>query len=184
MQAADTDVAQYATQLLLALDLLGVAVFALSGALIAIRSRLDVFGVLVLAYATALAGGITRDVLIGAIPPQGVSDWRYPSLAYTAGAAALVWHRGIAAPAPTNLRPRRGWAGRVRRLRGYTKTSRSVERFLDSSTYDGRSSLFKISQAVSSHDLDQRLWSIQLGSQACWVWWCGLSGLSRECLRP
>jgi uncharacterized membrane protein YeiH len=88
-------VAQYATQLLLALDLLGVAVFALSGALVAIRSHLDVFRVLVLAYATALAGGVTRDVLIGAIPPQGTSDWRYPSLAYTPGAAAIVWHRGI-----------------------------------------------------------------------------------------
>ena len=95
MQAADVDVAQYVTQLLLVLDLLGVAVSALSGALVAIRSQLDVFGVLVLAYATALAGGITRDVLIGAIPPQGISDWRYPSLAFTAGAAALVWHRGI-----------------------------------------------------------------------------------------
>ena len=71
MQAADTDVAQYATQLLLALDLLGIAVFALSGALVAIRSHLDVFRVLVLAYATALAGGVTRDVLISAIPPRG-----------------------------------------------------------------------------------------------------------------
>ena len=69
--------------------------FALSGVLVAIRSHLDVFGVLVLAYATALVGGVTRDVLIGAIPPQGISDWRYPSLAFAAGAVTLVWHRGI-----------------------------------------------------------------------------------------
>ena len=66
----NVNVARYITELLLALDLLGVAVFALSGALAAVRSHLDAFGVLVLAYATALAGGITRDVLIGAVPPR------------------------------------------------------------------------------------------------------------------
>jgi hypothetical protein len=177
-------VAQYATQLLLALDLLGVAVFALSGALVAIRSHLDVFRVLVLAYATALAGGVTRDVLIGAIPPQGTSDWRYPSLAYTPGAAAIVWHRGIERlRQPILVLDAAGLA--VFAVSGATR--RPPGPWSGSSTaplHDGRSSLFKISQAVSSHDLDQRLWSIQLGSQACWVWWCGLSGLSRECLRP
>jgi uncharacterized membrane protein YeiH len=81
--------------LLLALDLVGVAVFALSGAVAAIRARLDVFGVLVLAFATALAGGVVRDVLIGAIPPLALTDWRYGTLALAAGVLAMVGHRVV-----------------------------------------------------------------------------------------
>ncbi|MCW2776380.1 MAG: rane protein [Frankiales bacterium] len=55
--------------LLGALDLLGVFVFALSGATLAVSKRLDVFGVLVLGAVTALGGGLLRDVLLGATPP-------------------------------------------------------------------------------------------------------------------
>ena len=58
-------------------DLIGVFVFALSGAVLAVRHRLDLFGVLVLACVTAVTGGIVRDVLIGAIPPASLADWRY-----------------------------------------------------------------------------------------------------------
>ncbi|MEE7567603.1 trimeric intracellular cation channel family protein, partial [Xanthomonas sp. Kuri4-3] len=54
---------------LLLLDLVGTFVFALSGATVAVRHRLDLFGVLVLACAAAVSGGIIRDVLIGATPP-------------------------------------------------------------------------------------------------------------------
>ena len=52
-----------------ALDILGTFVFGLSGAMLAIRQRCDLFGVLVLAAATGVAGGILRDVLLGATPP-------------------------------------------------------------------------------------------------------------------
>ena len=45
-------------------------------AVLAARARLDLFGVLVCAFATASAGGIARDVLIGAIPPAALADWR------------------------------------------------------------------------------------------------------------
>ena len=45
-----------------ALDLVGIFVFALSGGVLAVRHRLDLFGVLVLAGATAVTGGIVRDV--------------------------------------------------------------------------------------------------------------------------
>ena len=55
----------------LALDLVGVFVFALSGGLVAVKKRLDLFGVLVLAGAAALGGGVMRDLLIGAMPPVG-----------------------------------------------------------------------------------------------------------------
>ena len=47
------------------LDLVGTFAFALSGALLAARKRMDVFGVVVLAIAAGLGGGIARDVLIG-----------------------------------------------------------------------------------------------------------------------
>jgi uncharacterized membrane protein YeiH len=49
--------------MLFVLDLLGVAVFAISGALAAMRSGLDLFGVVVLAAVTAIGGGTLRDVL-------------------------------------------------------------------------------------------------------------------------
>jgi uncharacterized membrane protein YeiH len=70
---------------LLALDLAGTFVFALSGAMTAVRHRLDMFGILVLSLAAATFGGIARDVLIGALPPAALSDWRYIAVSLTAG---------------------------------------------------------------------------------------------------
>jgi uncharacterized membrane protein YeiH len=67
------------------LDLLGTFVFALSGAVSGVKHRLDIFGVLVLSFAAATAGGITRDLLIGAVPPPGIADWRYIVAALAAG---------------------------------------------------------------------------------------------------
>ena len=78
-----------------ALDLAGIFVFALSGGVLAVRHRLDLFGVLVLACATAVTGGIVRDVLIGAIPPAALADWRYLATALLAGFASFFWHRTI-----------------------------------------------------------------------------------------
>lgn len=76
---------------LVALDLLGTFVFALSGAAAGIKHRLDLFGVLVLAFAAANAGGIARDLLIGAVPPAGVSDWRYIAVSALAALSAFYW---------------------------------------------------------------------------------------------
>src|ERR1044072_6415623 len=64
----------YAARTLLVLDLIGTFVFALSGAVAGVRERLDLFGVLVLSFAAASAGGIMRDLLIGAVPPAAISD--------------------------------------------------------------------------------------------------------------
>lgn len=69
----------------LVLDLTGTFVFALSGALAGMRRKLDLFGVLVLSFAAANSGGITRDVLIGAVPPAAISDWRYLVVSLVAG---------------------------------------------------------------------------------------------------
>ena len=76
----------------LALDLVGVFAFAVSGGLVAVRKRLDLVGVLVLAWLAGLGGGMIRDVLIGAVPPVGVSDWRQMSAAALAGLLTFVLH--------------------------------------------------------------------------------------------
>src|SRR5512138_2420662 len=80
---------------LLAVDLAGTFVFALSGALAGVERRLDLFGVLVLAFAAATFGGIARDVLIGAIPPASVSDWRYLAASLGAGVVTFRWHSRV-----------------------------------------------------------------------------------------
>jgi len=64
--------------LLLTLDLIGTFAFAVSGAASGVKSRLDVFGVSILAFVAGNAGGVTRDVLIGAVPPAAIT---LPSLA-------------------------------------------------------------------------------------------------------
>jgi uncharacterized membrane protein YeiH len=74
-----------------AFDLGGTFVFAVSGAIAGVRHRLDLFGVLVLAFAAATFGGITRDVLIGAVPPASLQDWRYLAVSAVAGVATFVF---------------------------------------------------------------------------------------------
>jgi len=71
--------------LLSILDLGGTFVFAISGATVAINRRMDIFGVMVLAFAAGNAGGITRDLLIGAAPPAAVSNWGYLGVSVLAG---------------------------------------------------------------------------------------------------
>lgn len=78
--------------LLVVLDLGGTFVFALSGALLGVKHRLDTFGVIVLSFAAGSAGSITRDLLIGAFPPVAVVDWRYAGVSAIAGLAIFVWH--------------------------------------------------------------------------------------------
>ena len=80
--------------MLLALTLIGVFVFGLSGGLAGVQARLDVFGVIVLAVVVGLAGGITRDVLIG-VPPAAFRDWRYMAVAGGAGLVTFVAHRAV-----------------------------------------------------------------------------------------
>ena len=74
------------------LDLVGTFVFAISGASAAVRQRLDVFGVLVVAFVAGNFGGITRDLLIGAVPPAAVDDGRYLVVSLLAGMITFRWH--------------------------------------------------------------------------------------------
>lgn len=77
------------------LDLLGTFAFATSGAIAGIRRRLDIFGVLVLSFAAATFGGILRDVVIGALPPASIQDWRYVAVSILAGVVTFYWHSKV-----------------------------------------------------------------------------------------
>jgi uncharacterized membrane protein YeiH len=71
-------------------DLAGTFVFALEGGLAAITAHLDLFGDMVLAFATALGGGVIRDVLMGALPPSALRGWSYPVTAFAAALLAFL----------------------------------------------------------------------------------------------
>ena len=71
------------------LDLAGAFAFAISGATAARQRGLDVFGVCALAFTVACGGGIIRDVCIGAIPPAGLTNWRYVATALIASCLTL-----------------------------------------------------------------------------------------------
>ncbi|WP_245664849.1 trimeric intracellular cation channel family protein [Actinoplanes subtropicus] len=73
-------------------DLIGVAVFAASGASAAIAKRLDLFGVGFVGFVAALGGGILRDLVIGAVPPLAFADWRYAVTAVLASVAVFRLH--------------------------------------------------------------------------------------------
>lgn len=73
-----------------ALDLAGIFVFALSGCVVAVRSDMDIVGVVVLGLVTALAGGIMRDVLIADLPPAAVREPGYLVMPLLAALIVIV----------------------------------------------------------------------------------------------
>lgn len=77
------------------LDLGGTFVFAISGALAAVNRRLDIFGILVLSFVAGNVGGITRDVLIGAVPPAALSNERYLLASVIAGLITFFSYAGV-----------------------------------------------------------------------------------------
>ena len=85
---------EFATPLVV-LDLIGIFVFAVTGALVAVRKNLDLFAALVLGGVTGLGGGFIRDVLIGAIPPAALADWRYLLVPVAAGMLTFAFHPAI-----------------------------------------------------------------------------------------
>jgi uncharacterized membrane protein YeiH len=77
------------------LDLAGTFVFALSGAIAGVKRKLDFFGVLVLSFVAANTGGITRDILIGAVPPGAIDDWRYLAVSLAAGVITFFFPSAV-----------------------------------------------------------------------------------------
>ena len=77
------------------LDLVGVFVFAISGALLAVRKGFEIVGVTSLALVTALGGGTIRDLLLGDTPPVAFSNVWYLVVALTAAAVVFFLHSAI-----------------------------------------------------------------------------------------
>ncbi|MER6528749.1 trimeric intracellular cation channel family protein [Streptomyces sp. NPDC001508] len=74
------------------IDVVGIFVFAISGALLAVRKNFDVFGIAVLAEVTALGGGLFRDLVIGAVPPAAFTDLGYFSTPLLAALLVIFLH--------------------------------------------------------------------------------------------
>ncbi len=91
-----------AGRLLTAADLAATCLFAIEGAIVARYADLDVFGILVIGFVTALVGGIVRDVLIGYTPPASLRSALYPVTAF-AGAAAVILLDRLVSQLPTAL---------------------------------------------------------------------------------
>ena len=80
------------------LDLIGTVIFAVTGALAAGRKHLDIFGVVVVALATALGGGTIRDVTLGSLPVFWVSQPTYIIVAVAGALATVVVARFVRLP--------------------------------------------------------------------------------------
>jgi uncharacterized membrane protein YeiH len=87
------------SQVLLVVDLLATLLVALEGGAAAVHGHLDLLGIMVLAFVSALGGGIVRDLLLGALPPNALRDWRYGTVALSGGALIILGF-GIVAKFP------------------------------------------------------------------------------------
>ena len=76
-------------KLLFVLELIGVAAFAVAGAMTAMEKKADIFGVIFAAIMTALGGGVIRDILLGQLPPKMFTSYAYVLVAVIA--ATLVF---------------------------------------------------------------------------------------------
>ncbi|MCY1136968.1 TRIC cation channel family protein [Actinoplanes sp. Pm04-4] len=81
--------------MLLALELVGLFAFSVSGALMAIRKGFDVIGIVLLAGITALGGGVARDVIIGATPPVAFTDLGYFLMPVAAAVVTFFAHPAL-----------------------------------------------------------------------------------------
>lgn len=82
--------------MLTVLEMVGLVAFAASGALAAVRARLDIFGVAVLGLTTAVGGGIVRDVLLGVHPPTTLRSWPYLTAGLVTALLVFYFHPQVA----------------------------------------------------------------------------------------
>ena len=59
------------------IDILGTIAFAISGVLVAMNKKMDLFGILIIAFVTAVGGGTLRDILIGQTPVAWMKDMTF-----------------------------------------------------------------------------------------------------------
>ena len=76
--------------LIILLEMIGVVAFAVSGAITAIEKEMDIYGVTVLGFTTAVGGGVLRDVLLGTTPPMMFRDPKYALVAVIVSIAVFV----------------------------------------------------------------------------------------------
>ncbi|WP_421806296.1 trimeric intracellular cation channel family protein [Flagellimonas sp.] len=77
--------------LYLTIDILGTIAFAISGVLVAMEKRLDLFGVLIIAFVTAIGGGTLRDLLIGNTPVSWMHDLTYVITIFISVVFAIIF---------------------------------------------------------------------------------------------
>ena len=73
------------------MNLIGDVAFAVSGAMTAIEKRMDIFGVCVLSIVTTVGGGMTRDVLLGILPPIALQDPLDIGVATVVACIVFIW---------------------------------------------------------------------------------------------
>ena len=77
--------------MMVVLDWAGTFAFALSGGLLGVHKRFDLFGVLFLSFVVAVVGGLLRDVAIGAVPPVAITDMHYFAISMASGLITFYW---------------------------------------------------------------------------------------------
>ena len=76
-------------------DVIGTIAFAISGALLGVQRRMDIFSILILGLVTAIGGGIVRDVMVGRIPPTSLQTGLYISITLiTVGIIFIMYRYG------------------------------------------------------------------------------------------
>jgi uncharacterized membrane protein YeiH len=86
----------FSQNLVYLLDGVGTFAFALSGGLLGVQKRFDLFGVLFLSFVVSVVGGMMRDVLIGAIPPVAITDIHYFAIAMVGGLMTFYLYPKVA----------------------------------------------------------------------------------------
>lgn len=81
--------------LLTVFNFIGIFAFAISGAVAGVKRRADLFGVAVLAFAASCCGGIMRDLLIGAVPPDNIQSWEPLAVSLAATMVTVLFFRQI-----------------------------------------------------------------------------------------
>ncbi len=71
-------------------EIAGTVAFSISGAMLAIERRLDLFGVVFLGAVTAIGGGITRDIILGQVPPRAFLNYIYMLVAVLTALCVFV----------------------------------------------------------------------------------------------
>lgn len=77
------------------IDIIGTAAFSISGVFAAMEKRLDIFGIFIVAFITAIGGGTIRDVIIGNLPVSWIRTNNYSIVIFLSAAVAMLFYKVI-----------------------------------------------------------------------------------------